>query len=73
VLVHCKGGLGRAGTVAALMLLELGMTPSDAIRMVRQARKGAIETPGQEQYVRGWVAAALSAVLPTNATTGMPA
>jgi ADP-ribosyl-[dinitrogen reductase] hydrolase len=56
LLVHCKGGLGRAGTVAAVMLIELGMTLSDAIRMVREARKGAIETPGQEQYVRNWTA-----------------
>jgi ADP-ribosyl-[dinitrogen reductase] hydrolase len=56
VLVHCKGGLGRAGTVAAILLLELGMDPSDAIRIVRQARKGAIETAEQERYVRNWTA-----------------
>jgi ADP-ribosyl-[dinitrogen reductase] hydrolase len=56
VLVHCKGGLGRAGTVAALLLIELGVAHSDAIHQVRQARKGAIETPEQESYVRSWVA-----------------
>lgn len=52
VLVHCKGGLGRAGTVAALLLVELRMTPHDAISTVRAARKGAIETHEQEDYVR---------------------
>lgn len=52
VLVHCKGGLGRAGTVAALLLIELGLGPKDAIRQVRQAREGAIETREQESYVR---------------------
>ena len=52
VLVHCKGGLGRAGTVAALLLIELGLGPEEAIRQVRQARKGAIETREQEIYVR---------------------
>lgn len=52
VLVHCKGGLGRAGTVAAVMLVELGMEPNEAIHAVRRVRKGAIETPGQERYVR---------------------
>ncbi len=39
VLVHCKGGLGRAGTVAALMLVELGLEPQAAITAVRKARK----------------------------------
>lgn len=53
VLVHCKGGLGRAGTVAARLLVELGASPEDAIRQVRTARgKGAIETPSQETHVR---------------------
>jgi ADP-ribosyl-[dinitrogen reductase] hydrolase len=57
VLVHCRGGLGRAGTVAARLLVELGAGPDDAIRRVRAARPGAIETPAQERYVRGLGAA----------------
>lgn len=52
VLVHCKGGLGRAGTVAARILIERGMAPEAAIRAVRQARPGAIERAAQELYVR---------------------
>lgn len=52
VLVHCKGGLGRAGMIAARLLVELGMDPTEAIRSVRRARKGAIETPSQLALVR---------------------
>lgn len=52
VLVHCKGGLGRAGMIAARLLAELGMDPEEAIRAVRRARKGAIETPSQLALVR---------------------
>lgn len=51
VLVHCKGGLGRAGLVASLLLIEAGERPEAAIRRVRQARPGAIETPAQQRYV----------------------
>jgi ADP-ribosyl-[dinitrogen reductase] hydrolase len=52
VLVHCRGGLGRAGTIAARLLIELGMEPTTAIEMVRQARSPqAIETIAQEQFV----------------------
>ncbi len=53
VLVHCRGGLGRAGTIAARLLIELGMEPSAAIRRVRTVRPGAIETREQEEYVLG--------------------
>lgn len=56
VVVHCKGGLGRAGMIAARLLVELGMPPEDAIATVRQARPGAIETPGQLGLVRRTVA-----------------
>lgn len=52
VLVHCKGGLGRAGMIAARLLVELGMDPEQAIHSVRHVRIGAIETPAQLAVVR---------------------
>jgi ADP-ribosyl-[dinitrogen reductase] hydrolase len=57
VLVHCRGGLGRAGTIAARLLIELGMEPETAIARVRAVRPGAIETSEQERFVRGVSAA----------------
>lgn len=52
VVVHCLGGLGRSGTLAASVLAELGMTADDAIAEVRNARPGAIQTTAQERLVR---------------------
>ncbi len=54
VAVHCRGGLGRAGTITACTLVALGRTPEEAIREVRRAREGAIEYPHQEAFVRAW-------------------
>lgn len=51
VFIHCRGGLGRAGTIAAKLLVELGMAPKRAIASVRAVRPGAIETADQEKYV----------------------
>jgi ADP-ribosyl-[dinitrogen reductase] hydrolase len=51
VLVHCRGGLGRAGTIGPRLLIELGMDPATAIKHVRAARPGAIETREQGKYV----------------------
>ncbi|MEH6585196.1 MAG: cyclin-dependent kinase inhibitor 3 family protein [Halioglobus sp.] len=51
IVLHCKGGLGRTGMIAARMLVELGCTPQASITAVRQARSGTIETREQEAYV----------------------
>jgi len=53
VLVHCKGGLGRTGTIAARLLVEMGEAPAEAMRRVREVRPKAIETRAQEQHVEG--------------------
>ncbi|MGU3465572.1 ADP-ribosylglycohydrolase family protein [Methylobacterium sp. C33D] len=53
VLVHCRGGLGRAGMVAARLLVEMGADPEAAIAAVRRARDPhAVETRAQEAWVR---------------------
>jgi ADP-ribosyl-[dinitrogen reductase] hydrolase len=51
ILLHCRGGLGRTGTIAARLLIEMGEQPSAAITKIRTARPGAIETSEQERYV----------------------
>lgn len=57
IVVHCKGGLGRAGTVASMLLLDTGVAHDgdSAMQMVRQVRPGAIETLVQEVFIRGWM------------------
>jgi protein-tyrosine phosphatase len=52
VCLHCVGGRGRSGTVAALLLIEFGYDPEEAVRVVRAARPGAIETEAQLEYLR---------------------
>ena len=54
VVVHCKGGLGRAGTTAALLLAARApsLSADEVIDNVRRARPNAIETVAQERYLR---------------------
>lgn len=42
ILIHCKGGRGRTGMMAAAILVEQGYTPDEAIDLVKQHRKGAL-------------------------------
>jgi len=51
---HCRGGLGRAGTLAACVLRNAGVGGKEAVRQVRLARKGAIENARQEAFVAGF-------------------
>ncbi len=51
VCIHCMGGYGRTGMVAARLLIEFGVEPEEAIARVRSARPGAIEMPQQEAWV----------------------
>lgn len=51
VVVHCRGGMGRAGTAAACVLIRLGVEPEAAMARVRKHRKGAIENRTQEDFI----------------------
>ncbi|HMU75943.1 MAG TPA: protein-tyrosine-phosphatase, partial [Elusimicrobiota bacterium] len=52
VAVHCVGGLGRSGLVAACFLKSRGASTDEAIVEVRRVRSPrAVESAVQEQFV----------------------
>lgn len=57
IMIHCKGGFGRTGTVAAMILMEGGVGREEAVRLARQTREGAIETRRQEQFLSDYARA----------------
>ena len=59
VAIHCRGGVGRAGTIAACAYLELGVVSSAdaAITLIRQRRcRTAVESARQERFVEAYAA-----------------
>lgn len=56
VFIHCMGGLGRTGVVAALLLIEAGYSAQQAISAVRTSRPHTIETSAQERFVENYAA-----------------
>ena len=42
VLIHCNGGKGRTGMMAAACLVHKGYDPEEAIQLVKEKRKGAL-------------------------------
>lgn len=57
VVIFCKGGLGRTGLYAAILLQEMGVSPITSVEMVRRVRPGTIETARQLEYVMRYRAA----------------
>lgn len=61
VYVHCRGGVGRTGTVAGAYLVRHGLAPRAALKMINDARRGMYndyklspETSRQENMVWDW-------------------
>lgn len=52
VVLHCRGGRGRSGMIAARLLLEGGLSAVDAVARVRAVNPLAMETSAQEAYIR---------------------
>lgn len=49
-LLHCRAGLGRSGMVAMRLLVERGVPADAALRQMRSARPGAVETEAQAAW-----------------------
>lgn len=53
VLVHCRYGQGRAGTIALRLLIERGENENTGLLRLRAAREEAVETADQLNWARG--------------------
>lgn len=53
VLLHCRYGQGRAGTIALRLLVERGENENTGLLRLRAAREQAVETVEQLNWARG--------------------
>ena len=57
VVVHCRQGIGRAGLIAAGLLVESGDSPEEALRRVSAARGVSVpETAEQRSWIDSFAA-----------------
>lgn len=49
--LHCRGGSGRTGLIAARLLLALGWDPADAVAAVKALRPKALSLPVHCQWL----------------------
>lgn len=54
VVVACRGGMGRTGTIVGCMLRDGGPDGEAAITLTRKSRKNTIEREIQEAFVTDW-------------------
>lgn len=50
VAIHCKGGSGRTGLIAAILMTELGYSKTDATAQVQRLRPKALCHPVHQAY-----------------------
>ena len=54
-VVHCRGGIGRSSTIAAVALTQLGLEPNEAMDRITEARGLRVpETQAQRLWVHGY-------------------
>lgn len=51
ILIHCRGGVGRTGTVCACILLHFGYSASEAIYTVKDRRQRALRNQKQCKFI----------------------
>lgn len=56
VVIHCRGGQGRTGMLAAALLTTYGHDAEAAIATVRRAQPKAVESATQQRYVEVFAA-----------------
>jgi protein-tyrosine phosphatase len=67
VAVHCRQGIGRAGLVAAGVLIAAGIDPAEAVARVSTARGRTVpETPAQLRWLDEFAAEVRQAPVPAH-------
>ena len=51
VLIHCRAGIGRTGTMLSVYYIWKGFSAEESIRIVREKRGSGIETLSQESFI----------------------
>lgn len=54
VLLHCKAGLGRTGTILACCLILQGENAQDALQYIRSKNSNYVQTFEQEDFIRNY-------------------
>lgn len=70
VYLHCHGGIGRTGTVVGCLLVELGLSPAQALALIatkwrvmakRHRAPESPETAAQREFILNWPVSRLTA------------